>query len=110
MNEMVDQMDHISLNLRKQLKRTLHKYPDLFSGGLGTLKGVDPVHLEVEEKTKPYHSREFPIPRAYQETTKKEIKRLCSIGVLQKTNNLQWAAPTFIQPKKTGNVRVLPDF
>ena len=81
-NAMVDQMDHISLNLRKQLKRTLHKYPDLFSGGLRTLKGVDPVHLDLEEGAKPYHSRAFPIPRAYQETTKKEIKRLCSIGVL----------------------------
>jgi Reverse transcriptase (RNA-dependent DNA polymerase) len=42
--------------------------------------------------------------------TKKEIQCLCDIGVLEKCNDSEWAAPTFIQPKKTGDVRVLTDF
>ena len=46
----------------------------------------------------------------YEETTKKEIARLCDLGVLAKCNDSEWAAPTFIQPKKTGDVRVLSDF
>jgi hypothetical protein len=29
---------------------------------------------------------------------------------MQKCHESEWAAPTFIQPKKTGNVRVLTDF
>ena len=32
------------------------------------------------------------------------------IGVLKKCHESEWAAPTFIQPKKMGNVRVLTDF
>jgi hypothetical protein len=44
------------------------------------------------------------------DTTRKEIKRVCNIGVLAKCNDSEWAAPTFIQPKKSGDVRVLTDF
>ena len=35
---------------------------------------------------------------------------MCDIGVLTKCNDSEWAAPTFIQPKKTGDVRVLNGF
>jgi hypothetical protein len=35
---------------------------------------------------------------------------LCNIGVVAKCNDSKWAAPTFIQPKKTGDVRGLTDF
>ena len=53
----------------------------------------------------------FPVPKCYEETTKnKEIQRLCDIRVLTKCNDSEWAAPTFIQPKKTGDIRVLTDF
>lgn len=43
-NNLVDTMSHILVKLQKKLKRTLIKFPDLFSGGLGRLKGVDPIH------------------------------------------------------------------
>ena len=52
----------------------------------------------------------FPIPQAYYKTTRKEIDRLNNIGVLKKNHESEWAAATFIQPKKTGDVRVLTDF
>ena len=58
----------------------------------------------------PYHARPFPVPKAYEQTTRVEIERLCKIGVLRKCHDSEWAAPTFIQPKKTGDVRVLTDF
>ena len=103
-DEMVAEMSNISLNLKKKLKRTLHKFPELFKGGLGTLNGVPKIHLELKEEARPHHAR------AYRDTTKKEVKRLVEIGVLKKINNSEWAAPTFIQPKKTGDVRVLTDF
>ena len=43
-------------------------------------------------------------------TTKTEIERLTKIGVLKKSHDSEWAAPTFVQPKKTGDVRILTDF
>jgi hypothetical protein len=42
--------------------------------------------------------------------TRKEIDRLLLIGILERNSDSEWAAPTFIHPKKTGDVRVLTDF
>lgn len=50
------------------------------------------------------------IPQAFLATTRKEIDRLESIGVLKRNYESAWAAPTFIQPKKTGDVRIRTDF
>ena len=62
-------MPHISVNLKKKLKQTFKKFPELFYGGLGKLKGVYPIHLKMVERAAPYHVLPFPIPRAYQKTT-----------------------------------------
>jgi hypothetical protein len=39
-----------------------------------------------------------------------EIQRLCDLGVLKMVNHSEWAAPTFIIPKKDGTVRYISDF
>ena len=39
-----------------------------------------------------------------------EVERLVQIGVLKKINRSEWAAPTFIIPKKDGTVRFISDF
>ena len=36
-----------------------------------------------------------------------EVERLCKIGVLKRVNRSQWAAPTFVIPKKDGTVRFI---
>ena len=36
--------------------------------------------------------------------------RLCDIGVLKRVNRSEWAAPTFIIPKKDGKLRFVSDF
>jgi hypothetical protein len=91
------------------LTETLHQFPVLFGGGLGTLR-VRPIYLELRGDARPYHIRPFPVPQSLYSTTKKEIDRLIKIGVLQLDHESEWAAPTFIQPKKTGDVRILTDF
>ena len=58
----------------------------------------------------PYHARAFPIPKVHEETLKLELQRLCKIGVLRRVNNSEWAAPTFIVPKKDGTVHFISDF
>jgi len=40
----------------------------------------------------------------------KEIERFEKLGIWKRVGNSQWSAGTFIQPKKTGDVRVLTDF
>lgn len=81
----------------------------MFKGGLGTLK-IKPVHLELKKDAKPYHAKPFPVPKAYEQTTRKECERFEKIGVWYHHTDTTWAAPTFIQPKKTGDVRILTDF
>jgi hypothetical protein len=43
-------------------------------------------------------------------TTKKEFKILTDIDVFNRSSDSEWAAPTFLQAKNTGDVRILTDF
>ena len=39
-----------------------------------------------------------------------EVDRLCQAGVLKNVNRSEWAAPSFIIPKKDGTVRFINNF
>jgi hypothetical protein len=75
----------------------------LFGGGLRILK-IRPILLELEPGVKPCHAKPYPVPKAYEGTTKREIQSFCDIGILKRDHDSEWAAATFIQPKKTGDV------
>ena len=51
-DEYVDELPHLADKQKQQLKETLNKHKQLFSGGLGTLN-VRPVHLEVQKDAQP---------------------------------------------------------
>jgi hypothetical protein len=89
--------------------KTLKKFPTLFGGGLGMLN-IKPIMLELIDGAKPYHARPFPVPQSLEATTKTEMKRLTYIDVFNRTSDSEWAAPTFIPAKNTGDVRILTDF
>jgi transposase InsO family protein len=108
-DDYISSLPHLNDKDKAKLIKMLTKHQRLFGGGLGTLK-IKPIRLELSAEAKPYHARAFPVPQAYESVTKKEIERLTQIGVLRKSHDSEWAAPTFIQPKKTGDVRVLTDF
>ena len=105
----VQKCTHLTKNEQLQLLRVLRKHEPLFDGTLGKWN-VEPFNLQLKPDVEPYHARPFPIPRYYEETLKKEVRRLEKIGVLRKVNRSEWAAPTFIVPKKDGKVRFVSDF
>jgi transposase InsO family protein len=105
----VAELEHLSTSEQKLLLEVLQSHDTLFGGGLGELK-IKPIHLEVDPNAKPYHARAFPVPHAYEANTHKEINRFVDIGVMEKNSDSKWAAPSFIQKKKTGDIRVLTDF
>jgi hypothetical protein len=70
---------------------------------LGMLN-IKPVKLELIDGAKPYNARPFPVPQSLESTTKTEMKRLTDIDVFNRSSDYEWAAPTFIQAKKTGDV------
>ena len=100
---------HLSAARRKQILEVLTQFEDLFDGTLGDFL-TEPVHLELKEGTQPKHHKPFPVPKIHEVTLKKELERLCKIGVLRKCSNSVWASPTFIIPKKNGTVRFISDF
>ena len=87
----------------------LKKYETLFDGTLGHWCGED-YEIELKPNAKPYHAKPFPVPKAYEETLRKEVKWLCKIGVLKKINQSEWGMLMFIIPKKDQTVQFISDF
>ena len=91
------------------MESLLNKYSALFDDTLGTWKGK-PYKIELWDSVKPYHARPYSIPHFYEQTFRAEVEQLCKVGVLRCINRLEWAAPTFLTPKKDRTVRFLSDF
>ena len=90
------------------LETSLRKFETLFDGTLGKWTG-SPFHIELKENMKPYHGRPYTVPQAYDQAFRKEVERLCKIGVLKRVNRSEWAAPTFLIPKKNNMIRFISD-
>jgi len=109
LKEVAETATHLSEDERHHLHMLLEKFKDLFDGSLGKWN-MGAYDVELRPDATPYHARAFPIPKAYTETLRVEVDRLVKAGVLKKVNRSEWAAPTFIIPKKDGSVRFISDF
>ena len=109
LDELEQECKHLSPAEQSGLKDLLEQNKDLFDGSLGHWKG-EKYHIELKEGAKPYHAKAYPIPKCHEQTLKMEVDRLVKAGVLKKVNRSEWAAPTFIIPKKDGTVRFISDF
>ena len=110
-DEMVDELD-LQPDTKVKLKKTLKKFPILFGGGLGLLD-IEPVKIELQPGAKPYKGKYYSTPKAYVNPLKKAIEDFCVQKILRKlsyNDDLPWALPSFGQPKKTGDIRLLTDF
>jgi hypothetical protein len=109
LNLLAKQQDHLSNEQKDHLLSMLSKQSKLFSGKLGhyTCKKMD---LELIPGAVPVHQKPYPVPNAHMDVFHKELDQLCEIGVLQRVGGMEWAAPTFITPKKDGKVRWVSDF
>jgi len=104
-----EQCNHLNKNEQYKLLELLEEFAELFDGTLGEFN-TEPVSLELKEGAKPYHGKAFPVPYVHLETLRKEVQRLCDIGVLEQQPASEWGSPTFIIAKKQGTVRFLTDF
>ncbi len=109
LKEVVKSCNNLQANEKQALYKLLSKYETLFDGTLGHWVG-EKYHIELKENAKPYHARAYPIPKAYEDTLKMEVQRLCDLNVLKRINRSEWGSPTFIIPKKDGTVRFISDF
>jgi hypothetical protein len=104
-----DSCQHLTSDERAALLALLLNYEGLFDGTLGDWD-TEPVKFELREGAQPYHGKPFPVPHIHRKTLKKEVERLCDLGVIKPQSSSEWASPTFIIPKKNGQVRFISDF
>jgi hypothetical protein len=105
----VQELEHLAKNDKQTLGKTLKKIPTFFGGGLGMLN-ITPVRLYFICGANTYHARPFTVPQSLEATTKTEMKRLSDTYVFNRRSDSEWAGPTFIQSKKTGEVCISTDF
>ncbi len=94
-----DNCKHLSANHQKKLLQLLKKYESLFDGTLGDWK-TKPVSFQWKEGVSPYHGQAFPVPKVHKVPTRKEVERLCKLGVLERQPASEWASPSLIIQKK----------
>jgi len=90
---------HLTSSEQEKLLKLLTEFEDLFDGTLGDWD-TEPVSLELKEGARPYHGRPYPTSKVHQPTQKKEVERLCQLGVLKWEAESEWALPSFIVPKQ----------
>jgi hypothetical protein len=80
----LEQAVHLSLEERQKLLNLLTEYESLFDGTLGDWGEDEAVDLELQPDAKPHHDRPYRIPQVHRETFRKELERLCQIGVMRR--------------------------
>jgi len=111
LHKVAEAQQHLTVNQQRQLEELLRRHEKLFDGTLGKWNGVE-VDIEIRPNAVPFHcKRPMRIPHIHLETLKNETERLCSIGVLEKTDgNNPWCAPSWCIPKKDGRIRFITDY
>ena len=97
------------VQVKEELTTLISKYSDIFQNGLGTIKGIS-ARIVVEERATPRFCRPHPVPFALRSKVDKELERLESMGVLEKVEFADWAAPIVPVLKDDGNVRICGDY
>ena len=109
LRQVVDSCTNLKTKHKRMLYKLLKKYEALFDGTLGDWKH-SAVSIKLKPGATPYHSKPYGVPHINEAPLRREVDRLCQIGVLKKQNESEWAAGAFIIPKTNGTVRFISDF
>ena len=69
--EVIENQNHLDSGKKNQLKELIHRQIEAFKGLRGSWKGK-PIEIELVEGAKPYFSKPYKIPKAYEPVTRKE--------------------------------------
>ena len=74
----------------------------MFDETLVTRK-TDLVDFKLKADSKPICLRPYPVPKLHKEMFKNWVERIFLLGVLELSNDSEWGAPFFAQPKPKSN-------
>ena len=95
--------------LRAPLDELLEEYEEVFRPELGTLKGIK-AKLEVKAKARPRFHKHRSVPHAIKTAIEQDLERLVQMGVLEKVQYSDWAAPIVPVPKANRGIRICGDY
>jgi hypothetical protein len=108
-DEVTNQLTHLNLQQKEDLKQVLKEHTKLFDGTLGVYPHRK-FHINLIPGAVAKHAGPYPVPVIHLAAFKKELFHLVEIGVLSPQGASEWASPTFITPKKDGRVRWVSDY
>ena len=92
-----------------QLEMLFKKYEEVFKEDLGMLKSATAT-LHVKPNATPKFFKPRPVPYAIREAMENELDRLESVGIIEKVEHSEWAAPVVPVPKGDGKLRLCGDY
>jgi len=87
----------------------LHKFPGVFQKDVGCIRGYTAT-IRLRENVKPIFKKSRSVPYALQPALGAELDRMQRDGIIEPTDNSEWATPLVIVPKSNGKIRVCGDF
>ena len=91
------------------LDSLLQQYSEVFRDELGTLRDVK-VKQVIPEDVPARFFKPQPVPYAIRGAIEHNLERLESLGVIEKINYSNWAAPIVAVPKLDSTVRIWGDY
>ena len=92
-----------------QLQSILDAHGDVFSEGLGTLKGTT-AKIYVDPEATPKFMKARPVPYALKAKVELELDRLQRENIISPIEFSEWAAPIVPVVKQDGSVRICGDY
>lgn len=91
------------------MENLLQENQELFKYELGHCKGIK-AKLQIKANSSPKFHRPRPIALALKEKVKADLERQEKLGILEKVETAQWAAPIVPVPKPNGAIRLCGDY
>ena len=100
---------HEIKSVRSAVDNLLSKYNELFRDELGTLSGIT-AELIVQPGAPAKFFKPRAVPYALRGAIEQDLERLERLGVIEKVNFSEWAAPIVPVLKADGSVRICEDY
>ena len=107
--EVVHQLNHLTLQQKIQLQAVFEKYKRVFDGTLGKHPTAK-IDIQLVPNAKPIYQQPYPVSFKRKPLFDQELHNMINDGVFTKIGESEWGFPSFIIPKKDGRVRWLADF